>query len=130
MPEPDVLPELERLPEPDVEPPEVEPEELPEPDMEPPEEPDVEPPRDRVESLVSVPTALWSPGMLLLEPESMRPVAAPPRSLLLLCELQPANANAPAISGITKIFLFIVTSSRSIVADDGRLATREDTLEG
>ncbi|HEY1371504.1 MAG TPA: hypothetical protein VGH50_03480 [Candidatus Binatia bacterium] len=103
MPEPDVLPELEPLPDPDIEPLEVEPEELP--------EPDIEPPRDRVESLVSVPTALWSPGVLLLGPESILPVAAPPRSPLLLCELQPANANAPAISGITKIFFFIVTSS-------------------
>ena len=87
MPEPDMLPELAPLPE---------------------VEPDVEPPRDRVDVLVSVPTALWSPGMLL-EPESILPVEVPPRSLL--CELQPANANTPANSGITKILLFIVTSS-------------------
>lgn len=96
-----MLPELEPLPEP-----EVDPEELPEPAPESePEE--LDPPRERVDVLVSVPTALWSPG-ILLEPESILPVEAPPRSLL--CELHPANANAPANSGITKILLFIITS--------------------
>ena len=120
--EPDMLPELEPLPEP-----EVDPEELPAPDPEPesePEELDVEPWRPR--ELDDVEPESAALPAVLLEPESILPVDAPPRSPLLLCELQPANANTPANSGITKSLLFIVTSS--IVADERNLATRGDTL--
>ena len=44
-----------------------------------------------------------------LEPlPEVEPDVEPPRSLL--CELQPANANNPANSEITKILLFMITS--------------------
>jgi hypothetical protein len=105
MPEPDVLPELDPPPDPDIEPPEGLLDELPVPES------------------VALPDELPAP-------ESILPVAAPPRSPLLLCVPQLANANAPAISGMTKIWLFIVTSLGLIVADEDRLTTREDTLQG
>lgn len=95
LPEPDVLPE----PEPDTEPLDVEPE-LPDPESEP--ELDDEPSRERELDDV-LPESVALP-----EPESILPVAAPPRGpLSFTCAWQPAKASAPARIGIANSLFLI-----------------------
>lgn len=102
LPEPEALPEPDMLPELD---PESEPldDELepPEPESEP-DELDDEPSRVReLEDVLPEPVALP-------EPESMVPVAAPPRGpLSFTCAWQPAKASAPANIGIASSLFFI-----------------------
>jgi len=106
-----MLPELDELPEPDPErePLDVEPEplvvapedELPEPDIVPVELDD-EPGR------ALEPDDVLPEPVALPEPESILPVAAPPRGpLSFTCAWHPANANAPARIGIANNLFFI-----------------------
>jgi hypothetical protein len=104
--DPEVLPEP--LPEPESEPLELEPEPpVIDPDeLEPvPVELDDDEPEGVVDRVEPEPVAPLPEA--LPEPESTRPVAAPPREPLSLeCE-HPANASAPTKTGITHKLFFI-----------------------
>jgi hypothetical protein len=131
LPEPETLPEPEVLPEPESDPLDVELESPvidPDDELEPvPVELDDEPEGVREPDIV-VPLSVALPEALP-EPESILPVAAPPRGpLSFTCAWQPANARAPATIGIAHNLFFIRHLLPSIVADPKKPTIREKTL--
>jgi len=127
LPDPEVLPDP--LPEPETEPLEVDPEPpVVDPDDDEPEpvpvelEDEPEGVRDRV-----APESVAEPEALP-EPESIRPVAAPPlrEPLSLECE-HPANASAPTTMGIAHNLFFIRHLLPFIVAENTNPTIREKT---
>ena len=116
--DPEALPDP--LPEPESEPLDVEPEPPvidPDDELEPvPVELDDEP-EGAADPDVVVPESVADPDALP-EPESILPVAVPPRGpLSFTCAWQPANASAPAKIGMTHSLFFIRHLLPFIVAE-------------